>query len=361
MYYRPIILIGTLIGFEIVIVYSFHYKSIPTINICASQNHQRHRPLPNIYSPTSIITTSFHDCTIQSPYLHRHRHDRLLYSVQYDQKRTKVSLSAYPITALGYICTAMIYYVVTGFGPFQGVPINPTATVVNALVNYVKESEQRSINQSSHPNISNQIRTIVMATSYQAAQQQIDELYDELYDELTMSNKNNDPIIFLHLGVNSGGNYYQLEQYAYNRKWVESDIYDSICNSDDLDTKLATTIGHDIYNIVNKLNNGRSKIRGTNVYGTTAIVSEDGGRYVCNYIYYYSLHKFQYTKGCNDNSISVKSDHDNHNRIILNSNVKCIFIHVPSFKVASQKQQLHFITDLLYILDDLYDHQVAEQ
>ena len=63
--------------------------------------------------------------------------------------------------------------------------------------------------------------------------------------------------------------------------------------------------------------------------GFNVAVSNDAGRFVCNYVYYHSLH------------------HSAAN------GTQCIFVHVPPFDKIDCEQQLEFIATLLETLATL--------
>jgi pyrrolidone-carboxylate peptidase len=254
----------------------------------------------------------------------------------------------------------MIDIIITGFGPFPGVDDNPTQKIVQRLCQYLKDHEEIQDGDTTTNNIrlSGRVRTIFIETSYEAAKNAIDTLYNEL---LSHSNNYNDTIILLLLGV--GSSMYQLEQYAYNKKDVGIDgegnsLHQTICTSHSIETKLTTTIGCDLDDIAKQLNNN-------NLYCNAAIVNKDPDRigyFVCNYIYYYGLHKFKV--GCSgiDSKNSIESisndEHVIHNEVMeisclpLRVNVKCLFVHVPPVTgdVATVDQELRCIVDLMYIL-----------
>jgi len=71
-----------------------------------------------------------------------------------------------------------------------------------------------------------------------------------------------------------------------------------------------------------------------------AVVSTDPGRFVCNYIYCYSLDKFQ----CSTKvaSTETKQQPSSANRVL--------FLHVPPFEVCSEPVQLRVVSKLMHAI-----------
>jgi pyroglutamyl-peptidase len=229
-------------------------------------------------------------------------------------------------------------FVVTGFGPFHGVKDNPTSVLVQKLPEYLL---QRSGNDdSSAP----PMRTLVLETSASGAKQQIDALYDELCPN--QSNGGNDSpdrtLCLLHLGVHSLAQQYLIESCAYNEATfvVPDEAGDQPKQAPILAHCVVGTPFPTMWNVpelveqVNALRLSRS-IGELSETVRPAVVSTNPGRFVCNYTYCYSLDKFQCSRmrTCEDDD-SV-------------ADVRCLFVHVPSFQVAPEEEQLQFIVDLM--------------
>ena len=350
----------------------------------------------------------------------------------------------------------MISFIVTGFGPFHGVPENPTMILVQSLIQYMEHYEASigngSVTESSPDDrtaatdativpskapirtavpLSQRIRTLIIETSYKAAQQQMDGIYQELVNGThdTTNNESGNVIVVLHLGVNGMGQQYQLECCAYNEmQFGIPDMYgdqprdcpiitttnttNTNSNTNRIPPKyqssLQTSLVSHLSTISNQLNERNlfyahnhsspgtnqtnisiPQLRGTSTlhsktddgYGTTSILSTNPGRYVCNYIYYYSMYTFQAgtvhsppppsppprfepnkmdgTPEVHDNAISshtvvdngTERNHRTTDDTTTLPRVECLFLHVPPFSIASMEQQLRFVTDLMRLLE----------
>jgi len=191
--------------------------------------------------------------------------------------------------------------VLTGFGPFPGVPKNPTETLLGMIQKEIKRDD---------------VEFDVFEVSAKGSTEQLERLR-KIADAET---------IWIHLGVNMGIHRFNLEEKAYNcanfrcpdqrgallknEKIVKTD-------SDAMKTSLPledicgqmVSLGHDV------------------------TISQDAGRYLCNYVYMKSLYycRKKYSHG------------------------KCVFVHVPSFRSISLEKQCKFILDLadaLLLLND---------
>lgn len=321
----------------------------------------------------------------------------------------------------------MISWIVTGFGPFAGVPDNPTMTIVQSLIPYLAEEEQEQASSSPPTNhhsttvpLSQRIRTLVVETSYRAVQEQMEEIY---HHHQQHHHQAHDTVILLHLGVKLSGKYYQLESCAYNEMQfrVPDQRGDQPMNCPIVvvladhsillpmvpyPASISTNLYHLLEPMCQQLNDthhhrSRSRsnhhpitstipltLRGgggsssgstlisTNHdrdddddndydYGTTCVVSTDPGRFVCNYIYYYSLSLFR--AATDDAPMPVRREttapppnngHDaDPNRLVPctpttnNNHYQSLFVHVPPLTVASVAQQLRFVTDLMRQLE----------
>ena len=151
--------------------------------------------------------------------------------------------------------------VVTGFGKFGNILSNPTTEICRTL-----EKEQ----------LSSLERVCVMETSKKAVLETLEEFQKQgLYDE---------PIVFLHLGVNSNIKRFELESTAYNAaNFRVPDEQGWMAKAEALDSNVAydspccTTL--DLKSITADL---KAK-------GFLVDISNDPGRYICNFVYYHSL------------------------------------------------------------------------
>lgn len=208
---------------------------------------------------------------------------------------------------------ASVSFVVTGFGPFLDAPKNPSTILVQQLKNYLLENDKQEL--AAHIG-----QTLVLETSAQDARNTIDEMAKKWSSTNT---------IFLHLGVNYKGTGFQLEQCAYNdasfripdqHGYQPKDTV--ILDHLDLAARCDTTL--DLAAVAENQ---------TAIHPAMETkLSTDPGRFVCNYLYCYSLNKLQ-----------TKSN-------------TCMFLHVPPFDVIAKDAQLAYIADLMRILLDV-NHQ----
>ncbi len=121
-------------------------------------------------------------------------------------------------------------FILTGFGPFRGVPDNPTNTLVRRLAKEIEASSLSSTFVSRR--YIEIIETHVLETSATGVQKELAAIYDRVQnyvsnikgntvagagsgDEKVMK-KNKKSVVVVHLGVNYRGTQFQLEQCAYN-------------------------------------------------------------------------------------------------------------------------------------------------
>ncbi|KAG8383184.1 hypothetical protein BUALT_Bualt05G0158200 [Buddleja alternifolia] len=176
---------------------------------------------------------------------------------------------------------------VTGFKKFQGVNENPTETIVNNLRNY---ADSRGLPSGVTLGICHVLET--------AGNGVVSELYKALESGIsTRSNSENEKVVWLHLGVNSGGLKFAIERQAVNEA--------SFCCPDEL--------GWQPQAILEFL-----KRKGYDV-----TISNDAGRFVCNFVYYHSL-LFAEQKGHNS-----------------------LFVHLPPFSRIDEETQMQFVVALL--------------
>ncbi|KAI3452714.1 hypothetical protein Pfo_009378 [Paulownia fortunei] len=198
---------------------------------------------------------------------------------------------------------------VTGFKKFLGVDENPTETIVNSLREYV---ESRGLPAGVNLGICTVLET--------AGDGAISELYKVLESGIsTRIHSNNEKVVWLHLGVNSGALKFAIERQAVNEA--------TFCCPDELGwqpQQLPIILG----------DGGISRARKTScsveailellkTKGYDVTISNDAGRFVCNFVYYHSL-LFAEQKG-----------HES------------LFVHLPPFSRVDKETQLQFIVALL--------------
>lgn len=131
--------------------------------------------------------------------------------------------------------------------------------------------------------------------------------------------KDNVKYIFIHFGVNESETELRLEQCSYNEadfripdqrgyQPIQQPIYPDMPLGEPLNSNM------DVDRLLTYLQNRKHKV----------VKSYEPGRFVCNYIYTKSLYFTQSTV-----------------------NQHSLFVHVPLFENISEKDQLHFVVDLL--------------
>jgi pyroglutamyl-peptidase len=215
-----------------------------------------------------------------------------------------------------------ISFIVTGFGPFQGVSSNPTESIVRELVEYLESAAP-----PSQQYLANITRTLLLETSAQAVNEKLDQLHQELIISETAPQC---VTVMLHLGVNYNGTTFQLERCAFNNanfRAPDEQNYmpQNKCIMENQELEACLTSRFDIPELVHAMNATPTSTKPC----TKAIESMDIGRFVCNYAYFYSLDKFQSHKQCPSGSF------------------RSLFLHVPPQSVASEAEQLDFVARLM--------------
>ncbi|XP_011071096.1 uncharacterized protein LOC105156616 isoform X1 [Sesamum indicum] len=226
---------------------------------------------------------------------------------------------------------------VTGFKKFHGVDANPTETIVKNLKNYV---DSRGLPPG--------VTLGTCAVLETAGDGAVSELYKVLDSGISSrTNSSNEKVVWvsqnsfacrrinhdtfgsscrLHLGVSKGALKFALERQAVNEA--------TFCSPDELGwqpQQLPVILG----------DGGISQTRMTSCpieaifeflkrKGYDANISNDAGRFVCNFVYYHSL-KFAEQKG--------------H---------KSLFVHIPPFSRVDEKTQMQFIVELLEAIASTY-------
>lgn len=214
------------------------------------------------------------------------------------------------------------YFIITGFGPFAGVPDNPTSILIHRLQNELDN------NQNKH-----MYETHILETSAEYVREKISDIYKGLKQS---SEKSNDIIIILHLGVNYCGNRFHLEQYAYNDATFRVadergyQPYKETVLQRTTNNETATSTHHEWGKCLNTSLDVQSLCNDLQKEDNAeeVIVSTNPGRFVCNYTYCFSLDQCNSTNECSGEG---KKQHN------------ALFIHVPPFRVISEKRQLDFI------------------
>ncbi|CAI8608569.1 unnamed protein product [Vicia faba] len=198
---------------------------------------------------------------------------------------------------------------VTGFKKFQGVPINPTEAIVSNLKGYV---EKKGLPDGV---------TLGSCTVLEVAGEgALPQLYQTLESGVSKPDINsNANVVWLHLGANSGATMFAIERLAANEAtfrcpdelgWQPHQV-PIVLEDGGISPKRETSLPVDaIYKF----------LKGKNY---DVMMSDDAGRFVCNYVYYHSL-RFAEQKGN-----------------------KSLFVHVPLFSRIDEETQMRFTASLL--------------
>jgi pyroglutamyl-peptidase len=196
---------------------------------------------------------------------------------------------------------------ITGFGPFDGVPENPTEKIVKLF------ERENSIKREGW--------TVV----YKVMEVSVSEC-SKFHTEVKSSVEEL-PDVYIHLGVNGHGTCIQLEQTAYNNMTFrcadESGFKaekQKIDESRELECPIHTAF--DLKKIVDSVND-TAEIMKDDI--KPMVVSTDPGRFLCNYIYFQSL-------------LNLEAD---------TKSAKAVFCHIPPFEVISMDTQVPLLKKVM--------------
>ncbi|KAK7361813.1 hypothetical protein VNO77_03897 [Canavalia gladiata] len=198
---------------------------------------------------------------------------------------------------------------VTGFKKFQGVPENPTEVIVNNLKGYVER-------KGLPAGVTLGSCTVLEAAGEGALPQLCQTLESAISKTDTVSNAN---VVWLHLGVNSGALRFAIERQAVNEAtfrcpdelgWQPQQVP---IVGEDGGISRTREVSLPVDAILKSLKKGAYDV----------MVSDDAGRFVCNYVYYHSL------------------------RFAEQNGNKSLFVHVPLFSRIDEETQMRFTASLL--------------
>jgi pyroglutamyl-peptidase len=202
----------------------------------------------------------------------------------------------------------------TGFGEFHGVKVNPTQQLATTLPEYLKQ----------HPLPSNV--TLASATVVETSGVGAKEALKTLHAAAESAADPPAFRIFLHFGVHAGSDLFKLERFGYNcadfrcadqRGWApQKQLIEPQCQAAELRT------GLDLDSICEALQQCTDEQGNQFVCG----ISDDPGRFICNYIYFNSLLHVKPQRGCVEHAL---------------------FVHVPSHDVYDLKAQQRFAREVL--------------
>jgi len=146
----------------------------------------------------------------------------------------------------------------TGFGPFPGVPTNPSGWLAETLAERLPA-----------PDLQGRIHARIFRTEWQAA-----ALLPNLCETLQ-------PHVMIHFGVSEHANTFRLEHSAHNRAAPRADAAGALPagpvisaeGAERLDTAFPAA----------------ALARHLKTSGVAAVTSHSAGHYLCNFLYYHSL------------------------------------------------------------------------
>ena len=221
-----------------------------------------------------------------------------------------------------------ITFFVTGFGPFGGFEENPTSTIIQSL-----KEEQTAQN----PRLCNVDMLEVVRVAASSATEEVNRIIEHVKSSAhnNPSPGQNKHAIIIHFGVNhmkGQKKMFQLEQNAFNQanfRIPDEDGFkpqnEEISESQPLRHRLSTDL-----NALRIKNHLAKK-------GFEVGLSDDAGRFVCNYIYWSSLHKVQEEKNSSD---------------VDDIDIHVMFVHVPRFDDISKETQVEFSIELLDSIEE---------
>ena len=181
---------------------------------------------------------------------------------------------------------AGIRVLVTGFGPFPGIAENPSAGLAERLV----DRASTAFDAEFHARI--------LPTEWG-----IKNLIESLYATLQ-------PHVMIHFGLSARAKTFRIERSAHNRTATRIDAAGVLPAS-----ALIRPAGPDRYDTALPVRRLAAHLRAC---GIPAIVSPSAGSYLCNFLYYQSLHwSRQQTNPC-----------------------RVIFVHVPPPNVLTKEAML---------------------
>ena len=203
---------------------------------------------------------------------------------------------------------------ITGFGKFRGVTVNPTSILIKNL------KETISNNNNNNNNI---FYCNVWTTSVKALSAGLEEIH--LQVKLT---NNIHHAISIHFGVYDGSDCFYLENTSYNEadfsvpdEEGKKCVREVIENGKTMETKRRTNL--DLNYLVKELIKCDFNVE----------ISNDPGRFICNYTYYKSL-----------------SFIENYKHVGVDD---ALFVHVPSFDAYDETIQFNFALKLIELIGNM--------
>jgi pyroglutamyl-peptidase len=243
-------------------------------------------------------------------------------------------------------------FVLTGFGPFQDIPDNPTSVLARELQTYVehrraaKDSIVAWMEEAGRSQDHITLETVVVETSAQAARAEIANLQRKLLSDAETAG-----VILLHLGVSAALQHFHLETAAYNvaafrcpdERGYQPSQTPIVDDSRSIAVGGALTTTFDVPALVEELNQTATA---DPTGKAQALASSDPGRFVCNFLYCCSLDTF----GSGGASPTVPQGHLRGGAAQEPPPIphtQSLFLHVPPFTTVSKEDQLVFVVRLM--------------
>jgi pyroglutamyl-peptidase len=256
-------------------------------------------------------------------------------------------------------------FVVTGFGPFRGVPDNPTSVLSRRLP---VAGTGQSVVESQ-----------VMETSMMTVRADVGGIYERLLSSARIDRgivglgdaaegdgggHVDDAVaiptaVVLHLGVDYNATQFKLERCAYNdatfrvpdeRGCMPNNECISLLRDDGGGESLSHDWGRCVETTLD-LNDLCDRLRMSQ--DEAVMVSADPGRFVCNYTYYLSLNR---CRSINDELLrtGTKCDETGRGDEAMHRH-HALFVHVPPFDVVPEGRQLDFILRVMEAIERQLD------
>jgi pyroglutamyl-peptidase len=246
-----------------------------------------------------------------------------------------------------------IEFNLTGFGEFYGVKHNPTTTLMESLEAYLEEHPLQPVNQA----LAVVNSCSVLEVSGVGSRQQLNEICRKIVEASAQDANAKHPrvCVLLHFGVDTSASCFHLEQQAYNeanfrvpdqRGWTPAHepIMSHIPN-----TRLIFRTDLPLHVLHAALQ----------AKGHQVELSQDPGRYLCNWIYCNSLSYVADSRSAGSllsnhpggDSVALPVNNDEHKGGASGGDpgvrFHSLFVHVPAFDTIPLEDHLRFAKDLL--------------
>jgi len=235
-------------------------------------------------------------------------------------------------------------FVITGFGPFKNVPLNPSQMLIE-MIEENKSQLQFELQQEFNSVL---VQNIIFKTCAKSVESELFKIHSEL--DIKGSSNNDEYVcknlIYIHIGVHNASNKFNLEKQAYNEADFgcadESGFQPRKCAIESTNEKCrkGSILRTDLDLVT------LSKSLSSNGVQFPVQISSDPGRFVCNYTYYKSLSYSNQLR----RQISVNSPQ-----------IHVLFLHIPPIHSIPITQQYHFLKTLLQHLILLVTPQTSSK